>query len=311
MIDDNQQSSSGHKLGQLVGDWFQDYFVTPLLQEVAGRLRLYLDHRNNQRQVRGDKILWRDDDNNVVDYDFVLELNGNENQLGIPVAFLESFWRRGARHSKDKARDDSGKLMPMRSTYPTARFLGIVACGEFTRPASELVWSRNIDLFYVPKAKVIEAFLGLGLIMDYNDKANEETKAGIANAFERLLTEEIKLRAAEALRGLMGEMAIKSYVTRVQAALSTAPVEFRIVSQLHSKPMVFETVEAVADFLRISNPEFDFSNPDKRFSYQVNYSDGTEFFRYIDTVDDLKILHSQITTLVDHMTDVLRSTEPG
>jgi len=134
-----EPSSAGHKLGQLVGDWFEESFVLPLLTEVAAKLGLFLDNRFIKRPARGEKISWKDDDGNIVDYDFVLELGGNEEVVGIPVAFLECFWRRGSRHSKDKARDDSGKLIPMRSTYPTARFLGIVAAGHFTDPACERV----------------------------------------------------------------------------------------------------------------------------------------------------------------------------
>jgi hypothetical protein len=53
--------------------------------------------------VRGDKFLWADEDENAVDYDFVMELKGSAERLGIPVAFFECFWRRGSRHSKDKA----------------------------------------------------------------------------------------------------------------------------------------------------------------------------------------------------------------
>ena len=56
------------------------------------------------------KIQWKDEDGNTVDFDFVLELDGTPDSVGVPVAFVECFWRRGSRHSKDKARDDSGKL---------------------------------------------------------------------------------------------------------------------------------------------------------------------------------------------------------
>ncbi len=35
-------ASSGHKLGQLVGDWFEQYFSLPLLSQVADALELYL-----------------------------------------------------------------------------------------------------------------------------------------------------------------------------------------------------------------------------------------------------------------------------
>ena len=202
ITEEKEQSSAGHKLGQLVGDWFQDFFVMPLLQEVTAKLDLFLDHRTCMRArcVRGDKILWADEDKNAVDFDFVMELGGAADKLGIPVAFLECFWRRGARHSKDKARDDSGKLMPMRVSYPTARFLGIVASGEFTRPARELIESRKINLFYVPKAKIVETFQILGLEIDYDDKAKEEVKVNIANVFERDLNEDKKRRASATLR---------------------------------------------------------------------------------------------------------------
>ena len=27
----NRNASSGHKLGQLIGDWYEEYFVLPLL----------------------------------------------------------------------------------------------------------------------------------------------------------------------------------------------------------------------------------------------------------------------------------------
>ena len=116
---DKEHASAGHKLGQLVGDWFEQYFVLPLLQKVAAALKVYLDHRFRSRTARGDSLTWKDADGNEVDYDFVMELDGTEEALGIPVAFFECFWRRGSRHSKDKARDDSGKLLPMREVYPT------------------------------------------------------------------------------------------------------------------------------------------------------------------------------------------------
>ncbi len=158
---DEDLASSGHSLGQKVGDWLEEFFVLPLLKQVAQHLKLFLDNRFRARKARmGDKISWKDEDDNEVDYDFVMELDGTDDKIGIPVGFFECFWRRGKRHSKDKARDDSGKLMPMRDTYPTARFLGIVAGGDFTGPASTLAQSRRIDLFCVPKTKIISAFQG-------------------------------------------------------------------------------------------------------------------------------------------------------
>jgi hypothetical protein len=297
---EKELSSAGHKLGQLVGDWYEEYFVLPLLQKVADHLKLYLDHRFRKRKARtSDNIIWQDEDNNEVDYDFVMELDGTGSKRGIPVAFFECFWRRGARHSKDKARDDSGKLMPMRDVHPTARFLGIVAGGDFTAPARTLVQSRKIDLFYVPKAKIVSAFAKHKLQIDYPDKLAEVKKAQLANAFERSLTAKNKQKAAATLRDLVGETSINTYVDRVRAALGALPQELRFISQRQSAPVVFESIPEATEFLK--DPKFNFTSSAESFIYEITYSDGTEFERPVETLDELRILHQQIERLAQHI----------
>lgn len=293
------RASAGHKLGQLIGDWFEQYFVLPLLTQVATQLGLFLDNCFQSRKARGDKLLWQDIDENLVDYDFVLELNGTDEQIGIPVAFFESFWRRGSRHSKDKARDDSGKLRPMRATYPTARFLGIVAAGDFTTPARELILSRNIDLFYVPKEKLVNAFIENKLTMDYPDRSSEEEKQLIATAFEERFSQEAKKAVAESLSTLLGKATIKSYVDRVRSKLSALPQEIRLVLRQDSLPMVFETIQEASVFLQ--EPQFPLANANDSYLYQITYSDGSEFERLAMSLLELKELHGQITLLAEHM----------
>jgi hypothetical protein len=298
----NQNASSGHKLGQLIGDWYEEYFIFPLLQEVGKALNLFVDSRFIHRKAREAKILWSDLDGNLVDYDFVLELGGSDSKLGIPVAFIECFWRRGSRHSKDKARDDSGKLMPMRETYPTARFLGIVAAGDFTKPARELVRSREIDLFYVPKDKIVTAFQLCGLNMDYPDKLPEDEKAKIVERFEAQFDSSKKYEVQEALYRLVGDATIKSYGDRVRASLSALPQEIRFVLRHDSQPITFETVTAATDFLKA--PRFNMTSPIESYLYQVTYSDGSEFEKSVSTLDELRKLHNQIEILTEHMNNL-------
>lgn len=300
----NSNASAGHRLGQLVGDWFEEYFVLPLLESVSAKLRLYLDHRFRARPVRGDRIVWIDDEGNTVDYDFVMELNGTDDQLGIPVAFFECFWRRGSRHSKDKARDDSGKLLPMRSVHPTARFLGIVAAGDFTNPARLLVRSRDIDLFYTPKVKVVTAFSNLGMQVDYPDKSTEKTKQKLATKFASQLTASMKRKAASELRKLIGDASIRSYVDRVRGAMGALPQEIRVKARRDSSPRIFETIPDATNF--IASPNFDFSDPSETFVYEITYTDGTEFERVADTLDDLRSLHGELEVLAAHM-DMLQA----
>ncbi|RCK38632.1 hypothetical protein TH25_25530 [Thalassospira profundimaris] len=293
-------SSSGHKLGQLVGDWFEEYFVCPLLKEVAESLNLYADSRFNSRACRGHKIIWEYLDSNEVDYDAVLEINGTNAQKGIPVAFIECFWRRGSRHSKDKARDDSGKLMPMRDTYPSARFLGIIAAGDFTAPARELVMSRGIDLFYIPKAKIVESFNYCGLTIDYDDKSTEYEKDKIARSFiEGFSAKEKRSEVATTLINLVGKNEIENYITRVRARLSSSPQEIRIILRQQSIPIRFESTQKVALFL--NDPDLSMRNPAESFVYEISYSDGSEFSKEVTSMSELKELHKQISTLEKHM----------
>jgi hypothetical protein len=299
-----KHASAGHKLGQLVGDWFEQYFVVPLLEQAANALRLFLDNRFRTRQARGEKIIWTDEEGNGVDYDFVMELDGTEEALGIPVAFFECFWRRGARHSKDKARDDSGKLLPMARVHPTARFLGILAGGDFTAPARALVQSRQIDLFYVPKAKIVSAFEQLGLAIDYPDRARETEKARLVDALGAALTNDVKQQVADALRSLVGAVSLNSYVDKLRAALGALPQEIRFRSQRQSKPVAFETIPEATAFLE--DPQFDFSDPTENFLYEITYSDGREFERPVGSTDELKALHQQIERLAQHMAALMR-----
>ncbi len=245
------------------------------------------------------KIAWKDEDDNEVDYDFVMELDGADNHIGIPVGFFECFWRRGKRHSKDKARDDSGKLMPMRDTYPTARFLGIVAGGDFTGPASTLVQSRRIDLFCIPKAKIITVFEKHGVQIDYPDRTPEEKKALLVEAFDRAVVPALKPKIAATLIALVGAASISTYVDRVRAALGALPQELRFVMQRRSKPVVSESIPEATEFLK--NPTFDFNAPSENYIYEITYSDGTELERPVSRLEDLRKLHRDIDRLAQHI----------
>ena len=293
-------SSSGHKLGQLVGDWWEEFVVLPLLNEIAKELDLYLDHRFRERNSReGSKIIWEDENGNKVDYDFVLELNGSDNKEGIPVGFVEVFWRRGARHSKDKARDDSGKLMPMRQTYPTARYLGVAACGSLTEPAREYIKLRDIDLFYVPKSKIIEAFSKNELTIDYPDKLSEEEKAKLAEEFGNGFDNKMKKNVSDTLKKVIGKATIQSYKSKISSSLSALPQEIRFQEANKSEYQSFESIKKATEFLK--DPEFEYKEGDESYIYEITYSDGYEFSREVDSLTKLRELHTELVKLINHM----------
>lgn len=289
----------------MIGDWWERRVVAVLLAEVADELGLFLDHRFVRRTCRTGRVLWKDEDGNNVDYDFVLELEGSPDHRGIPVGFIESFWRGGSRHSKDKARDDTNKLLPMRDTYPTARLLAMAACGEFSGPAREYVMTRLVDLFYIPKSKVIEAFKNVGIDIDYPDTLSEDGKKEIAERLQEQLTPELEVRAANELRSIAGESTFANFKSRVLSSLSAVPQEIWIVESERSEAMIFEDISSVTEFLE--NPVFVHSGRDASYEYNITYSDGFEFSRKFGSIEGVKKLNEQVDHLVKHVESILKA----
>ena len=298
-------SSAGHKLGQIVGDWWETQVIFPLLSEVAAELNLFLDNRIVERDCRQGKIQWSDSEGNFVDYDYVLEIGGTKEGKGIPVAFIESFWRRGARHSKDKARDDTNKLLPMRDNYPTARFLAIAACGEFTEPAREYVRSRNVELFFISKEKIINAFQAHGLEIDYPDSYPEDEKNKLVRDLESRFTPAAQLAIAKSLRSVAGEGAFNSFKQRIIGSLTAMPQEIKIYMLKKSAPVVFNSIVDAETFLKEQSPSFPLSSGIEEFEYEVVFSDGTEFGRSLSSLEKVRQVNVELTLLVKHIQSVM------
>ncbi len=273
----------------------------PLLKEVADQLNLFLDNRCVSRSCRGDKIKWPDAQGNLVDYDFVLEIGGNSHVRGIPVAFVESFWRRGARHSKDKARDDTNKLLPMRENYVTARLLAIAACGEFTEPARDYVRSRSVEMFYVGKSSILNAFASCGVPLDYPDNLPEEEKLRLLQVSQHALTQTRRAQICEKLRIGDGGAALESFKRRIVASLSAVPQEIRIYMLAKSDPAVFQSLAQATEFLKGNPPQFSASKNSEQFDYEVVFSDGSEFSRTLPSLDALRNTNAELVALVSHM----------
>ncbi|WP_298910092.1 hypothetical protein [uncultured Aliiroseovarius sp.] len=297
-------ASAGHKLGQIIGDWWEEHVVLPLLAEVAESLDLFIDNRYVDRNCRGGKILWPDSEGNAVDYDYVLELGGTPEVKGVPVAFIECFWRRGARHSKDKARDDTNKLLPMRATYPTARMLAIAACGEFTGPARDYVRSREVELFYISKSNIVRAFAELDLQIDYPDGLPEDQKLDLVNRLEASLSSEVKQNAFNGLREIVGGKSFRSFQAKVASSLAAMPQEVHLYVLTRTGPLVFQSTREVTEFLSSSIDWSKLGGEQREFVYHVVYTDGAEFSVTASNFEELKQLHEQVEMLEAHMRSV-------
>ncbi len=176
--------SLAHRWGQIIGDGFE-MFVRNVLGDVAQRHKLYLDFKK-PRAARGGqgKVTWQDGYGNKHDLDYVMERGGNEETLGVPIAFIESAWRRYTKHSKNKVQEIEAAVMPIALTFSRHQpFCGAVLAGEFTRNALHQLESKGFGILHIPYASILAAFNELGI-----DASSED---GVGGTTEKQFREKI------------------------------------------------------------------------------------------------------------------------
>jgi hypothetical protein len=179
--------------------------------------------------------------------------------------------------------------------------LAIAACGEFTEPAKDYVRTRNVELFFVSKEKVIEAFKSIGAVIDYPDALPEAEKGLLVRALEEKFTEQNQKLAAQNLRSIAGQGAFTSFKQRICGALTATPQEIRIYSLARCGPVVFESIELAAVFLSGDSPVFPSAGEISQFEYEVSFSDGSSFSRTLNSLDDVRKVNAQLHQLVEHV----------
>ncbi|MBA2470482.1 MAG: hypothetical protein H0V37_13840 [Chloroflexia bacterium] len=150
--------SNAHRWGQIIGDVFEAATLE-ILQSVAEEHRLFLDSKGIRKARRGKLVQWQDVFGNFHDLDYVLERGGTEESIGIPVAFVETAWRKYTKHSKAKAQEIEAALSPLGVTYQDVQpFLGCVLSGEFTQPSLAQLRSKGIRVIHWDSDDVFAAF---------------------------------------------------------------------------------------------------------------------------------------------------------
>ncbi len=124
----------------------------------------------------GKKVTWQDKYGNKHDLDFVIEVDGTDNKLGRPVAFIESAWRRYTKHSKNKAQEIQGAILPIIELHHlSAPFYGVVLAGDFTKPALEQLKNNGFAVIYIPYKSVVSAFKVIGFDVAFDEDTPDES----------------------------------------------------------------------------------------------------------------------------------------
>jgi hypothetical protein len=166
--------SPSHKWGQIIGDFLEEVFSAQLAK-FARKHKLYLDTKGERPARKGKKVSWVDSFENTHDLDFVLERNGTKNRIGEPVAFIESAWRRYTKHSRNKAQEIQGAILPLVTTHKNfAPFIGVMLAGEFTGGALNQLKSLGFNVLYFPYDLILQSFKKYGIDASTEEDTSEK-----------------------------------------------------------------------------------------------------------------------------------------
>jgi len=237
----------GHQFGQMVGLLVEE-IVKSVLQEFADKFGYYLDaqgHRGNARP--GIKVTWTDKYDCEHDLDFVLEKDGTADVRGRPLAFIETAWRRYTKHSKNKAQEIQGAILPTAEKHGwDAPFIGAVLVGIFTPSSIDQMRRSGFHILYVHRSAIIGAFNTAGISIDF-DEDTPDADFRVAVKSLNKLTAVQRQKFKQDLRRLMGREFTK-FVAELAEALGRK-VRKIVVAPLFGVSSEFATIDEAKRFL--------------------------------------------------------------
>jgi hypothetical protein len=271
-------ASPGHKLGQMVGDFFQRFVDTILaarLERLATEQNLYLDRQGLRPAVRGNlkKVCWKDNQGNNHDLDFVLERGASAEKQGRPVAFIEAAWRRYTKQTRNKVNEIEGALLPLRESHRTCRFCGVIAAGKWSQPGLEQFRSHGIEVLHISYEDLIAAFQIKGVNLDYAEKATPAVKRDLVKALERLSAQDMT-EIAVALEEAVAED-LKNFLITLEASVTTEITQI-LIGGLFGRRTEASTINEAIDWIE----RFDVSEMSslrfENFEVLLRFKDGRE-----------------------------------
>jgi hypothetical protein len=263
--------SPAHKFGQMIGDLLETA-IEPLMREVAARHALYLDVKG-ARPARGGKrkITWIDLYGNGHDLDFVLEKGGTPQQIGTPVAFVETAWRRYTKHSRNKAQEIQGAIVPLALTHKShAPFIGVILAGEYTTGSLTQLKSLGFQILHFSYEAVVKAFKTVRINADFDEDTPDAEVSRKVQAWQRLSAKKKKALAA----ALVGSN--QEGVTQFRHALDSAitrQVQRVIVLPLYGRAHECGSVAQAIRFIE-GHDEQNCEGPLARYEVQIRYTNG-------------------------------------
>lgn len=256
-------TSPSHRFGQVIGDMLEEIMI-PYLEDFCSARNLYLDKKGSRGEAReGKKVSWEDKFGNSHDLDFVIEAGGTANQKGRPLAFIEAAWRRYTKHSRNKAQEIQGAILPIAEKHAWDKpFLGAVLAGAFTSGSLNQMRSSGFEVALFPYEKIVESFAAIGIDARFDEDTPDHVfldTVQIIEALPEARRGELKAHLIESNRA-----ALEAFLLEFQATLDRG-IELVIVIPLHGQPNEFATIPRAISFVE---------------GYKENSESGASFRKY-------------------------------
>lgn len=266
-------ASPVHKLGQMIGDFIEKYFEGELTS-ICHERQLYLDVVGKNRAARkGKKVSLNDVYGNKHDLDFLIERGGSESSFGTPAALIECAWRRYTKHSKNKAQEIQGAILPIAEKYKHQKpFLGAILAGVYTDPSVQQLKSCGFEIVYFKYEDIISAFSEVGIDIQYDEQTTDAVAEEIVAKLESLTNKQYQLVFNKV--ALLSRAEINEFKQRLISSLDRQIIKI-ILSPLYGTDMSFATLDEAVDYLDTSEFKCQPQNATlKKIFAQVRYSNG-------------------------------------
>lgn len=262
--------SPAHRFGQMIGDLLESA-IAPLLANFATEHGLYLDQKEARPCRTGRKCTWIDDSHNSHDLDFVMERGGTRERLGIPVAFIETAWRRYTKHSRNKVQEIQGAILPLAQKYESVRpFKGAILAGVFTKGALDQLKSLGFSIVYISYQSIVAAFEKLQIPARFDENTPDDEFSDKVKALEQLTaTQRTRLKKALLTKHRSD---IDRFLGDLSAAI-TRRIDGIVILLLHGVSHEVVSVSEAVSYIE-SYDKGMLTQPLCRYEIQVRYNNG-------------------------------------
>lgn len=247
--------------------------MAPQLQSFCEARGLFLDKKGTRGRARdGKKVTWTDKYGNNHDLDFVIEKDGNEDVRGRPLAFIEAAWRRYTKHSRNKAQEIQGAILPIAEQHNWDKpFLGVILAGVFTNGSLTQMKTSGFEVALFPYESIVAAFAAVGIDTKFDEETPDQVFQNTIDQIDALSRQ----RRAEFKRHLMSsnQILLGQFFAKLQATLDRQ-IEQIILIPLHGQQSEFVTITDAIAFVTSYREDRLRDGSFRKYEIIVRYTNG-------------------------------------